>query len=316
MKSLKINISYLFCNFIFLSASLAGAAQQQYREGKINRPGFTLFFKIIDEKGPFVVILAGGPGSTVDYMKPVADSLSKFYQCILLEQRGTGRSILKKYDSTRIKMNLYVEDIEALRKHINSEKIILIGNSWGSLLSFLYGIQYPLNTTAIISLGSSPISNEYAEIFNDNFRLRLLPEEKAIRNKWKEKLKDSLTFVQANYQRDKTGMPAYYYNREIGLKAAASLKQTDFNYHVLKAFDTDLSHFDIRPVLHKIISPVLLIQGRQDLAGESNIIETSNLVKQSKLKFIERCGHIPWEEKPTETWQTIYTFLNQNEYFR
>jgi len=315
MQNLKSHLTSFICCLLFLFFSSIGFSQDQYRDGKIDRPGFSLYYKIVGTKGPFVIILGGGPGSAVDYMQPVADSLSKYYQCVLLEQRGTGRSVLKKYDSTTIHMNLYVEDLEALRKNIKAKKIILVGNSWGSLLALLYGIKYPLHTAAILSLGSSPISSEYAEIFNDNFRLRLLPEEKAIRNQWKEKLKDSAIFIQANYERDKIGMPAYYYSREIGLKAAMSLKPADFNYYVPFAFDRAHPYFDIRPNLHKIISPVLLIQGRQDLAGEGNIIETSRLISRSKLKFIEKCGHLPWEEKPAETWQIIYSFLDQYKYF-
>ena len=98
-------------------------------------------------------------------------------------------------------------------------------------------------------------------------------------------------------------MPAYYYNRQIGLKVAMELKPTDFNYYIFSAFDKAHPSFDLTPSLHKVTSSVLLVQGRQDLAGESNIIETHQQIKQSTLEFIERCGHIPWEEKPKETWE-------------
>jgi proline iminopeptidase len=316
LQTLRHILILFITNTAFFLFNLPLFSQQLYQDGKVDRSDFGLHYKIFGGTGPFIVVLGGGPGSTVDYMQPIADSLSKYYRCIMLEQRGTGRSVLKKYDTTTIQMNLYVEDIEDLRKHVKADKLILVGNSWGSLLSLLYAIKYPQNTRAIISLGSSPISSEYGKIFDDNFRARLLPEEKAVRNKWREKLKDSSTFVQANYERDKAGMPAYYYDRNVGLKAAMSLKPTDFNYYIFPAFDLAHPYFDIRPNLHKITSPVLLVQGRQDLAGESNIIEANQLIKQSTLKFIERCGHLPWEEKPTETWRVVYDFLNQHEYFR
>lgn len=305
----------LIHSFVFLGSGDA-FTQNKIVDGKIDRGGFSLHYKILGEIGPYVIILGGGPGSNVDYMKPVADSLSRNFRCVMLEQRGTGRSVLEKFDSTTVHMRLYVEDIELLRKHLKSDKLILVGNSWGSLLALLYGIEYPGYTKSIISLGSSPISNDYANVFDDNFRLRLLPEEKTMRNQWKSKLQDSSTFLQANYERDKAGMPAYYYDREKGLKAANSLKITDFNYYILPAFDAAHSSFDIRPVLSKVKAPVLLVQGRQDLAGEANIIEISRLITNSHLKFIERCGHFPWEEKPTETWEIIYAFLAQYKYFR
>jgi proline iminopeptidase len=313
MKTLQPLHTLFFTSIFLLLINLPLSAQHAYKDGRLARTDLDLHYRIFGTKGSFVVILGGGPGSTVDYMQPVADSLQKYYQCIMLEQRGTGRSILKKYDTTTIQMNLYVEDIQALRKHVGADKLILVGNSWGSLLAFLYGIKYPQHTKAIVSLGSSPISSEYARVFDDNFRVRLLPEEKIIRDQWRAKLKDTATFVQANYERDKVGMPAYYYDRGIGLKAAMALKPTDFNYYIFPAFDMAHPSFDIRPDLHKVTSPVLLVQGRQDLAGEANILEAHQLIKKSKLKFIERCGHIPWEEKPLETWQIVLAFLKEHK---
>lgn len=300
-----------FLVFIILLLSNLDSLAQSHREGKLTRSDVTLHYKIFGSKGDYVVILGGGPGSVVDYMQPIADSLSKNFQCIMLEQRGTGRSVLKKYDTTTIRMDLYIEDIEALRKHIKANQVILIGNSWGSMLSFLYGGAHPSHVSKIISLGAGPLTNKYAEIFDDNFRMRLLPHEREIRDFWKSKLKDSTMFVQANFERDKAGMPAYYYNRQIGLKVAMKLKTTDFNYSVFSAFDKAHPSFDLKPSLRKVTSSVLLVQGRQDLAGESNIIETHQQIKQSTLEFIERCGHIPWEEKPKETWKVVFSFLKE-----
>lgn len=88
-----------------------------------------------------------------------------------------------------------------------------------------------------------------------------------------------------------------------------AFKPTDMNYYVFPAFDKAHPTFDLRPLLKIITAKVLLVQGRQDLAGEANVLEINNLVSQSSLKFIERCGHLPWEEKPLETWQTVYKFL-------
>jgi proline iminopeptidase len=55
---------------------------------------------------------------------------------------------------------------------------------------------------------------------------------------------------------------------------------------------------------------VLLLQGRQDLAGEANIVEAHQLIKNSTLKFIEKCGHMPWLEQPELTWKIVNDFLS------
>src|SRR5262245_47056526 len=67
------------------------------QEGKVPRDGFDLHYRIVGRDGPYVVVLAGGPGTTVESMKPVADELKGKFRCVMLEQRGTGRSKLKEY---------------------------------------------------------------------------------------------------------------------------------------------------------------------------------------------------------------------------
>jgi pimeloyl-ACP methyl ester carboxylesterase len=46
------------------------------------------------------------------------------------------------------------------------------------------------------------------------------------------------------------------------------------------------------------------------LAGEANIYEAHLLIKNSTLKFINRCGHMPWLEQPEQTWKIVNGFLD------
>lgn len=302
-----------FSLILILMTMIPGLNQAQVINGKVARDHFDLHYKVYGSKGDYIVMLSGGPGSSVDYMQPFADTLSRFYRCVMLEQRGTGRSVLKKHDSTTISMDLYVADLEALRTHLKIRQFILLGNSWGSMLSLLYSSSYPDNVSKVLLIGPGILSDKHADVFDDNLHIRYLPYEKEIRDFWREKRKDPLTFVKANYERSKAGMPAYYYDRSIGLKEAAKLKITDVNYYVPPAFWQSHPTFDIRPGLSNITAEVLLVQGRQDPCGDENSIETQQHIKKCKLAFIERCGHSPWEEKPKETWRLVYDFLGVEE---
>ncbi len=292
---------------------IGGAFSQPAPDGFVRGKDVTLHYKIHGDKGPYLILLAGGPGSNVGYMQPLADALSDSYRCVMLEQRGTGRSKLDQLNTDAVKLERYIEDIELLRKHLKASKISLIGNSWGSMLGLLYSGAYPDRVNKLISVGSPPITDKYADIFDDNLRVRYLPEEKRLRDEWREKLRnDPSLFDVARFERDKLGMAAFYYDREIGLKAARDLRPDDVNYRLGQEFGKTYPKFDIRPSIRKIRAATLLIQGRQDVAPESNILETHQLIKRSVLKFIERCGHIPWEEKPEETFSMIQQFLTGN----
>jgi len=46
--------------------------------------------------------------------------------------------------------------------------------------------------------------------------------------------------------------------------------------------------------LKKYTGTVHIIQGRQDPIGESTVYEIQELLPQSQVTFIEKCGHFPW----------------------
>ena len=105
-------------------------APQKSGDGKVVRDGIDLYYTVIGNNGDYALVLSGGPGEEVRSMQGIADELGKKYRCIMLEQRGTGRSKLTRYDPSTINLNAYIEDIEALRKQMQIEKLILVGNSW------------------------------------------------------------------------------------------------------------------------------------------------------------------------------------------
>jgi len=90
---------------------------------------------------------------------------------------------------------------------------------------------------------------------------------------------------------------------------ASELKPQDYNFRVPPAFLKAEGKYDIRPKLRTITAPVLLLQGRQDLAGEANICEAHSLISNSTLAFIDKCGHMPWLEQPEQTWKIVDEFL-------
>ena len=98
-----------------------------------------------------VVFLHGGPGSGCNatqrrFFDP------HFYRIILLDQRGCGRSTPQGCveDNTTDKL---VEDIEALKQHLNIKEWLVFGGSWGSTLALAYALAHPKSVTGLILRG-------------------------------------------------------------------------------------------------------------------------------------------------------------------
>jgi proline iminopeptidase len=290
-------------------AQTTAPTQAAATEGKVPRKGFDLYYTIGGTNGPYALILSGGPGEEIRSMQGVADELSKRYRCIMLQQRGTGRSKLSKCDPSTINLNAYIEDIEALRKHLQIDKLILVGNSWGMMLALAYGGTYPDHVRAIVTIGSGPITTDYLAVMIENMKSRLCPSDMEVIEYWTEPSRHAADFERAEFERVRATAPAYFYDRKAGLQYGKELAPDEFNPYVAPAFKAG-GAFDLRPKLKAITAPVLLLQGRQDIAGEANIDEAHLLISNSVLKFINKCGHMPWLEQPEQTWKIVNEFLD------
>src|SRR6266699_7300787 len=268
-----------------------GATQQNFVDGKVTRDAIDLFYRVVGPpSGDYVLVLSGGPGEDIHSMQGIADELGKKYRCIMWEQRGTGRSKLPRYDSSTINLNAYIEDIEALRKHLHTEKFIVVGNSWGMILGLAYAGTYSNAVRAVVTLGSGPITYEYLGVFVDNQNTRLWPCEIQLRDSWREPAREAANFDRAAFDRLRAATSAYFYDRKKALQMAMELNPNDYNFRVPPALIKAEAKYDIRPKLKTILAPVLLLQGRQDLAGEANVCEAHSLIKNSTLAFIDKCG--------------------------
>lgn len=106
--------------------------------------------------GKPAVILHGGPGSGCStsmrrYFDPTA------YRIVLFDQRGCGRSKPHAGDpNTDLSTNTtehLLADIELLRQHLDVERWMLFGGSWGSTLALAYAERYPQRVTDIVLVG-------------------------------------------------------------------------------------------------------------------------------------------------------------------
>merc|ERR1712232_745139 len=114
--------------------------------------GHTLYYEECgNSEGKPVIVIHGGPGSgCVPAYRRFFDP--KKYRIILFDQRGAGKStpLACLIDNTTWHL---VEDIEKLRKHLEIEKWVVFGGSWGSTLSLAYAETHPTRVKALVLRG-------------------------------------------------------------------------------------------------------------------------------------------------------------------
>jgi len=96
-------------------------------------------------------VVHGGPGGgCADYYRQYFDP--KAYRIIMFDQRGAGKSLPAASLEDNTTQHL-VSDIEVLRKHLNIDRWVVFGGSWGSTLSLVYTEIYPERVKALILRG-------------------------------------------------------------------------------------------------------------------------------------------------------------------
>jgi pimeloyl-ACP methyl ester carboxylesterase len=76
--------------------------------------GVALHYERVRKGKTPVVLLAGGPGPSSEYMRVIADALKKKHAFVLFDQRGTGGSKAEQLDVETLAFRRLVADLEAL----------------------------------------------------------------------------------------------------------------------------------------------------------------------------------------------------------
>ena len=123
-----------------------------FSKGYLKRDGHAIYYEQSgNPKGTPIFFLHGGPGAGC---APVHRQIFDPHKChaIFMDQRGAGKS--EPYAS--IKDNTtqaLISDIDALRQHLNLDKIVLFGGSWGSTLALCYGVAFPEHCLGFVLRG-------------------------------------------------------------------------------------------------------------------------------------------------------------------
>jgi proline iminopeptidase len=273
---------------------LAGLAHGE----SLPRDGFELYYRTLG-KGPVIVLLSGGPGFDVDYMLPVAEKLAGSFTCVLLEQRGTGRSRPPAINPSTISLDKVVDDLEALRVHLKLDALTLVGHSWGGMLAMAYAAAYPQNVGRLALVASGGMDMTFQPYFGHNIEARLWPADLEARKAAKTPIENISAIL-----------PAYFFDRGKAVAFAKAMPADSLHTDVGAALTPDLArHYNVRESLKMVDRPALIVQGRQDPVGESTAYEIHLTLRGSSLKLIDQCGHFPWIEQPDKFYPIVSEFL-------
>ena len=109
-------------------------------------------------ENPVLLWLHGGPGSA---QMPVSHhydrELLDHFTIVHWDQRGAGKSNPRDFDESTLTFQQFIRDAHdltgMLKKRFKTEKIYLIGHSWGSQMGIVLAARYPEDYYAYIGMG-------------------------------------------------------------------------------------------------------------------------------------------------------------------
>jgi pimeloyl-ACP methyl ester carboxylesterase len=107
---------------------------------------------------PPLILLHGGPGlSETVFFRRFNAVLEKSFTVVYWDQRGAGKSFDSEAPKSSMTVDRFIADldelVDAVRKRLGRNKVVLFGHSWGSALGVLYAVRFPEKVAAYVGSG-------------------------------------------------------------------------------------------------------------------------------------------------------------------
>ena len=267
--------------------------------------GHRIYFEESGNPDGFPVLFVhGGPGSQ---SRPAHRRFfdPDFFRIVLFDQRGCGQSKPQALLADNTTAHL-VADMDLLRRHLNVDRCLLFGGSWGSTLSLAYALTYPERVAGMVLRGIFLGSRAEVDWFLHGVR-HIIPEA------WSEFARDATVGLVEHYRRlvddsrpeiavaaakswsDYEARVMEPANRTASAGASSlqdNLAAVKVHLHFL-ASEFFLKPNELLDNLWRIRNkPVTIVQGRMDMVCPPvTAIAVAQGVAGSRLHMVANAGH-------------------------
>ena len=298
----------LFTAFSLLFTSYGNA---QIADSIKYENGFLYYHEYGSKKLPPIIILTGGPGRSYNQLEGLAETISPKFRSILLEQRGTGKSIPIPFDSTTVNINAVTKDIKTLMDSLKIKNSIILGHSWGGMLAMNFASEFPNSVNHLILVAPGPhkdAENGFNVLFTNRRHTRSFEEEQRL-----DQLNELITNKEADsleiIESKKLSRRAYIFANPIPDSLFQKVN-SDINSKTANILVKDIfKNYDVSKSLNNYKGQIDIISGRQDVVGFFSY-ELKEDIVNAKIHWINECGHFPMYEQPTEFYAILYKVLN------
>ncbi|MEU7481173.1 proline iminopeptidase-family hydrolase [Lentzea sp. NPDC042327] len=288
-------------------------------KGTVAFRDYRTWYRVTGELGgdrPAVVAVHGGPGSTHDYLLPLARLADDGWPVVHYDQLGNGGSThLPDADPAFWTVELFLEELDNLLTSLGiADNYVLFGQSWGGPLCAKHAAAGPAGLRGLV-VANAPAS--YPIWLQEMARLRadlpretqeaLLRHEAAGTYDDREYLAAMRVFYDRHvcrarpWPRDFVSSYMEIYNDPTVYYAMNGPNE----FHVIGS----LKDFSVIDDLPAIDTPTLLLSGRYDEATPTVMRPYEEHVKGARWEIFENSAHLPHLEEPELFHEVLVDFL-------
>lgn len=302
---------------LVVAISVAGCGEEEPpvrldQEGALVVDGAQLQYLVAGSGAP-IIILHGGPGIGVGYLLAELDAPGfppEGLKWVAYDQRGSGRSTGAE-DLSKLTMDRFVEDLEAIRAATGQERVALLGHSFGGLLALHYALKYPDRVAAMILIDPDPASRELWSEHEEIVESRLTEEDRM--------LMQSIS-TSENWQLDPAQLEKYYLARfraYFGKREASVRLQLGLALSVYGNFPAtatamreSLGDWDLFDELELLDTRTLIVTGDHTIFPPRAHERLRDALPRGELVVLAGVGHFPHMEDKRGFANAVNRFLN------
>lgn len=292
-----------------------------FHEGFIPFHEYKTWYRIAgdqEDQGKFPLLcLHGGPGMAHDYLEPLETIAGTGRRVIFYDQLGCGNSD-HPHDPTLWDVQLFVEEVGAVREFLRLDQVHLLGQSWGGFLAQEYMLTKPGGVKGLILANTAASTKRWIAEAN---RLRAqLPVEV---QQTLAKHEHAGTTEDPDY----VAATEVYYRRHLCRldpwptclqRTLDQLAQDPEVYNVMwgpsEFYCTGrLRNCNIEGRLGEIHSATLIISGEYDESTQAINQLLQKGIRDSEWVVLPGCSHTPHLEATEKYTQILTDFLTEVE---
>lgn len=284
------------------------------------------------EKAP-LIYLHGGPGAGVVSVKKIVEAFSfparLGHDVYLYDQIGGGLSG-RLSNVSEYTLERHIADLEAIRRHLDAETVVLIGESWGAELAAHYLTAHPGRVETLVLASPGPL---YHQEWGDHEPCDLqgrAPRE--VQEQFELHTRPRLLAAALLVEVNPEAAHAFLSDAEGDAFARRLFSQLlpsavcdpatppiveDFGFglwgNVMTDEDYAAREIRIDAPLAEVEIPVLILRGECDYCIPEVAAQYEALLPNSTLVGVDGAGHFLWLEKPDALADIVGSFLASSD---